>query len=118
MPPRHVGLTEPPAQLPGHPLRRPTPAVGIPAVPRNEFDFDQATPAAMDTATYHALQTIQKQSQAGAQAILDMVKAQDDAREAREAKRAERRGKFVIAGISAICAGIAVIIVALSHGCS
>lgn len=111
--PRGVGLTEPPVMAVAARL-----AVPQPIVPRHEFDFDQATPPAMDPNVYHALRTFRDESLGQAKAILDLVKAEVDVREAREAARLERRGKYSLALITAIGVAIASIVAAIVHGCS
>lgn len=106
-------------------LVAPRPAV----VPRNEFDFEAGTPVAMDPDTYHALQTMRAEVLSQAQIVLDMLQAQNDAREARERReaaakraeadaRAERRRKFIVPVITAIGVAIASIVAAIVHGCS
>jgi hypothetical protein len=87
------------------------------AVPRHEFDFGQATPPAMDSDTWHALQTLRSKLDPVA-AILELAEGERKAREKREEREErERKRKFAIGFITALGAAIAGILVAL-HGCS
>jgi hypothetical protein len=88
-----------------------------PIVPRNEFDFDQDTPPAMDPAVYHAIQTFRAETLNAAKDILGLVKTEVEAREARELTRLERRGKWIIALVTAVGIALAGIIGAALHGC-
>lgn len=109
--PRGVGLTEPPVMGVAAAL------VSKQAVPRHEFDFGQSTPPAMDSDTWHALQTL-KTALDPVDAILELAKAERDARERREEREErERKRAYTIALIAAVGAAIAGILVAL-HGCS
>lgn len=113
-------MTEPPVMAVAAKLAAPKPIV-----PRHEFDFEQATPLAMDPAIYHALQTFRAESLNQAKEILDLVQAEIDAREARElAKRreddarAERRRRYIVPIITALGIAITGIVAAVVHGCS
>lgn len=109
--PRGVGLTEPPVMGVAAAL------VAKSAVPRHEFDFGQSTPPAMDSDTWHALQTLRSKLDP-VDAILELAQAERDARERREQREeAERKRKYTIALVTAVGAAIAGIIIAL-HGCS
>lgn len=86
-------------------------------VPRHEFDFSQNTPPAMDSDTWHALQTLRAKLDPVA-AIFELAEGERKARESRELREeADRKRKYTIALVTAIGAAITGILVAL-HGCS
>lgn len=121
IPPRNVGLTEPPVMAIAAALVAPKPAV----VPRNEFDFEQRTPPAMDPSTYHALQTMRAEVLNIVTPILSMVEAREireakarDAKEKRDAEDRERRRKYIVPIITAIGIAITGIVAAVVHGCA
>ncbi len=109
-PPSGVGLTRAPLNVPVH-----APA---PMPDRNRFDFEAPTPPAMDPDTYHALQTVRDEVLGIVTPILTLVENREIREAAEREKRAERRGKFVLALIGAIVTGTVTVLAALAHGCS
>lgn len=86
-------------------------------VPRHEFDFGQNTPPAMDSDTWHALQTLRSKVDP-IDKILELANAERNERIAREEREErERKRKYNIALVAAIGTAIAGILVAI-HGCS